>query len=199
MTTKPKTTSLTVPTDLPHLASYRQQGLQLVDFLKSQSATAPGAEQWFSEQLPTVRALFKKLDEERTVMTKPLLAVKAGLDAMFKPATDPLKQCEEIIRGKLAEAARPTLAAATEAKRLAAQAAQAGDHHAAITALAKAPEHVPTTGSSARVVRKWRVVDLSAVPREYLTIDEDAVTAACKSGVAVAGVEYYDDVAVRAK
>ncbi len=195
MSTKPKT--LTVPTDLPHLASQRQQGLQLAEFLRSKDAVVH--EKWFSEQLPTVRALFQKLEDERTAVTKPMLAAKAAVDAMFKPATAPLKECEEIIRSKLAEAARVRLAAETAAKRLAAEAAEAGDHRAASTARAQTPAHVATTGSSARVVRKWRVVDLAAVPREYLMIDEAAVTAACKSGVAVAGVEYYDDVAVRAK
>lgn len=194
-----KITKAAPEADVAKLASYRSQATELAAFLRSAPCSTAAEEAWFSSQLSSVRGLLKSLEDERTSITKPMLEAKRRVDGLFAPATKPLQECEGIIRGKLADAARARFAAEAEARRLAAEAAAAGDPGAAIVALASAPEAVVTTGSSARVVRKWRVVDLAAVPREYLTVDTESVEAALTAGVEIPGVEVYDDVAVRAK
>lgn len=186
--------------DVKKLAEQRREATELVEFLESAPCDTPETEQWFSATLSSVRGLHKALEEQRTAITKPILASKSAVDALFAPVTKPLKQAEGIIREKLASAARARFAAEAESRRLAAEAAQEGRHEEVLDALASAPEHVATSGSSARVVRKWRCVDLAAVPREFLALDVGALDLAAKKGVeSIPGIEFYDDVAVRAR
>lgn len=55
--------------------------------------------------------------------------------------------------------------------------------------------------STARKIKKWRVTDEAKVPRKYLMIDDAGVTAAMRQGIAVDGVEYYEEIsmAIRTK
>lgn len=185
--------------DVAKLADTRRQATELVEFLRGAPCETPTEEAWFSATLSSVRGLLKGLEDERTAITKKILESKRAVDGLFTPATTPLKAAEAVIRGKLAGAARLRLAAETAARLAAETAAAEGRHADVIVALASAPDAVATTGSSARAVKKWRVVDSALVPREYLVIYENAVDAAVKAGVEIPGIEVYDDVAVRAK
>lgn len=191
--------TIEVPADLPHLLDTRRQAVELCEFLSCAPCATPQEEAWFSSTLSSVRGLLKGLEEERTALTQPLLSVKRAIDGMFAPATSPLKQAEGVIREKLAGAARLRLAAETAARLAAETAAAEGRHADVIDALASAPEAVATTGSSARVVKKWRVVNFAAVPDSFKAVNERLLDDAAKLGVEVDGIEFYDDVAVRAK
>lgn len=186
--------------DVVALTSTRRDALGLVEFLSEAPCETPAEEAWFSTQLSNVRALQKGLEERRTAITKPLLEAKRAIDALFSPATKPLAECEGIIRRKLAEAGNRRLAAQRASLLAAETAAVEGRVEDAIEALAAAPVAVKTEGSTSKVVRAWRVVDLASVPREFLQLDTDALDLAAKKGVeSIPGIEFYDEVKVRAK
>lgn len=46
-------------------------------------------------------------------------------------------------------------------------------------------------------VKKWRVVDMTKVPLDYLIVNEDAVKQAMKEDAPIAGIEYYEEQALR--
>lgn len=46
-------------------------------------------------------------------------------------------------------------------------------------------------------VKKWRVVDMTKVPLDYLVVNEDAVKQAIKEDTPVPGIEFYEEQALR--
>lgn len=157
--------------DVAALASYRAQAEGLIDVLTNAPCETPEQEAWFSQSLSAVRGLIKGLEDERQAVTKPMLEAKRRADALFAPATKPLQQCEQIIRGKLAQAATLRLQAAQAARLAAESAAQAGDFEAVVDALAAAPEAVSTSGSSTRAFWTFEVVDFAALPDRFKMVD----------------------------
>lgn len=192
-----------VAVDVVSLASYTSQALELGVFLIQQPCKTAEQEAWMSQQLSTVRALLKRLDDQRTALTKPLLEAKRRVDGMFSPATKPLAECESIIRGKLAGAALGRLEREKAALQLAQEAAAMGNTDRVMDALAMVPESVATIGSS--VTYRWAVasVDFAALPEEYKTIDHARLAAVAKAAGAeepvVPGVRFERTATVRAK
>jgi hypothetical protein len=191
-----------VQTDIIKLMSYKSQGEELAAFLSEKPCETPEEEQWFSQTLSSVRGLLKGLEDARTQATKPLLAAKREIDNLFSPATAPLKHCESTIRLRLADAARMRFAAAAESRRLAADAAAEGRFADVLAVLDDAQVTVATAGSSARVAWVARVVDINLVPRQYLMVNETALTAAGKGTeqpLQIPGIEWEMEAKVRAK
>lgn len=189
--------------DVLKLVSYKAQGAALVEFLEGQPCTNAAQETWFSEQLSAVRGLIKGLEDERTSVTKPMLEAKRHVDELFAPATAPLKRCEVVIRGKLADVARMRFQADADARRLAADAAAQGDHLGAMAALAEAPDAIRTLGSSARATWIAAVRDFRLVPDEFKVINDRALAQAAKGSdgepAPIPGIEWVLDATVRAK
>jgi hypothetical protein len=193
-----------VGVDVAELASYKQQAVGLVEFLTHTPCKTPEAEAWYSERLSDVRGLIKVLEDNRTSLTKPLLEAKKRIDAMFSPATKPLKECETIIRDKLRMAACGRLEAERAALRLAETAAATGDSAGVMAALAHVPQHVETTGSTVRMVWKVDSCVVAEMPAEFLMPDEAALRKVCSAAdkdnpPVVPGVVFRLDAALRAK
>lgn len=196
--------------DVVELTSYRSQATELQAFLAAAPCVSPVQEQWFDQQLASVRALLKSLEEKRTSITKPMNAAKAAVDALFSPASQPLKKCEEIIRDKLLGAANARLTAERAALAAATAAATAGKPLEALAALADRPA-APEARTGSSTGSKWVVK--SANVREmakdhqatgYLMADPDALQSlcrACDDGPApvVAGVVFERVATLRAK
>lgn len=194
----------TAGVDVVGLADTRRQASELVSFLENAPCETTEAEQWFSAQRSNVGALLKGLEDERKKITAPLNTAKRAIDALFAPATGPLKECEAVCLEKLRGAQQRRLEAETAARRLAATAAQAGDAVAVIAAAAAIPEKVATEGSSAGWRWVAKVVDKAAVPEEFKVVDMDAL---CGVGAhakatgsepeAIPGVEWVKEATIR--
>lgn len=194
----------TAGVDVVVLADTRRQASELVSFLESAPCETTEAEQWFSAQRSNIGALLKGLEDERKKITAPLNTAKRAIDALFAPATTPLKECEAVCLEKLRGAQQRRLEAETAARQLAATAAQAGDAVAVIAAAAAIPEKVATEGSSAGWRWVAKVVDKAAVPEEFKVVDTDRLekgAAACKASgeepVPLAGVEWVKEATIR--
>jgi hypothetical protein len=205
--TKAKTDEIVKATgvDVAELANYKSQAVQLVDFLTHAPCKTPEQEAYFSARLSDVRALVKKLDDERTSRTKPILAAKRSVDSLFTPCIDPLKECETIIRAKLAAAAQGRFEQEQEAMRIAEEAASTGDDLGVMTALAAVPDVVQTSGSSVSFEWVADVVDFRQLSDTYKMVDVAKLAGVGRAAKAagtepnVPGVKWTKQAKVRAK
>lgn len=147
------------------------------------------------ETLKVLKARWKAVEDKRTSLTKPLNDVLRNINGMFMPV---LGEWDAIMaRVKLAMQAFDKQEAdrQREALEAAAQLAQQGQTGQEFVALVQQGSAVPqqVKGISKRIIKRWRIVDASALPREYLTPDIAKLDAAAKAGVAPPGVELYDE------
>jgi hypothetical protein len=63
----------------------------------------------------------------------------------------------------------------------------------------KAPVRTESGTTTTIMVKKFRVIDLDQVPRDFLLLNEQKVRAAMSAGVNVAGIEYYEEPQVRVR
>lgn len=122
------------------------------------------------ELLVNTKERFKALEDRRTRITKPILAAKREVDALFCPVLDPLKAAEKILKDKIA-----AYTIARDAERMAALPAVAsGD----VAPLALVPAEMPK-GVSMRTQWSYEVTDADALPRQFLTVDHEALKRHC--------------------
>lgn len=163
-----------------------------------------------------------KIKEIKESITKPLNDALKNTREMFKPIEMDHEQAEATVKSKLLsyKAEQDKLAREEEAKiarKLAEEQAKLNAKVAAgeITAekaeeklfkkLEKAEEKTEniarvdntTKGKfgsiQTRKVKKVRIIDVNLVPRQYLIVDEVAVRRDALSGIAISGVEVYEE------
>jgi hypothetical protein len=118
----------------------------------------------------------KELEEREETVTKPLHQAKAALHALFRPVRKPLEdlkgECNKLLDGWETYKIAQEKLAREAAKALSA----AGDADAAGAVLDAAPK--------SEAPRSWEAdvpnLDLSQVPREWLTFDWPKIKAHCK-------------------
>ena len=142
----------------------------------------------------------KAIEAERKEATKPINDSLKRIRGWFKPVEDRLSELETIYKGKV----RAFEIRKAEANRLAlleAQAAaQAEDKAGMVEALDSVVHTDRPAGISYREVQDFEVVDIKAVPWEYLKVEvnRSALLRALRDGVEVPGVRGFkrQDVAV---
>lgn len=130
------------------------------------------------ELLKKAKEQWRALEERRTEVTKPLNEALRAVNGWFKPAQEPYKQAEHILKQKISAYLLAQRAANAAAMQAAAQAAQAGDAGQAAQHVAALVEAPRVQGVSMREVWDFEVVNLDEVPREFLCLDEAKVRAA---------------------
>lgn len=149
----------------------------------------------------------KALDDVREAHKRPIIDAGKAVDAHFKARTAPLDEAKGAMKGLIStwQAAERARAAAEAKARLdAARAAEERARAAGLlsTAPAVKPEPEPqpvvrgATGAGIVTTKRWvhEVTDPTAVPRQYLAVDDAAIKAAVKAGVRdIPGVRIYQD------
>ena len=174
------------------------------------------------EELKMIKGRMKELDDLRKSMTRPLDEAKKHIIALFAPAEDGLKKAENLIkramlgyqqeqeRKRQEEEAKLRKIAEDEQRRrngLASKQAEKararGEEDRAQEILDNVPviptpvvlkEQPKVKGISTRKVWKFRIVDVSLLPREYMIPNEKMLLAfarATKGTIPVPGVEFY--------
>jgi len=142
-----------------------------VDSLPSSDA----AEDCLYQALSYTRSGIKGLEAQRTEITRPMLAAKRQVDAMFAPASDALADLERRIRERLAEMAVSRAERDESALRAAKAALEAGD-------LSGVALSTASISGTQRAKISWEVasVDMTLLPSEYqiVTADIAAITRA---------------------
>jgi hypothetical protein len=119
-------------------------------------------------------ANWKRLEERRTEITKPMLASKRKVDDLFKPALTALAEIQSTLKGKIAAYTEAQRAAQIQAMHSSADVFAAGG-----TPTEAIPE-VPTVKGVSVGRSYWvaDVVDPDAVPRELCSPDPDKIAKA---------------------
>lgn len=161
--------------ELTHEAAQTAQAMKL---LESFEITNEDDFTFAGNLLKLAKEKWKALEERRTEVTRPLNEALRAVNGWFKPAQEPYKQAELVLKQKISAYLLAQRAANEAAMQAAAQAAQAGDVDQAAQHVAALVEAPKVQGVSMREVWDFEVVNLDEVPREYLCLDAAKVRAA---------------------
>lgn len=176
-----------------------------IDFLRSVKAAQKKVTEFFGPMKKSAHDNWKKTVAAENSVLGPLTDAESAV----KRKASSYQQEEE--RKRIAEQRRLQAEADERARkereRLEKQAAKlktpelkeerlAEAESVAAPVIALAPTVPKTSGVATRTTWKARVVDVAAVPREWMTVNEkalDAFARSTKGSVAVAGVEFYSE------
>jgi hypothetical protein len=158
--------------------------------------------QWLSDAMTRVAVELKDLEDERVLITKPMVDEKRKIDEDFRDHRAPAEQLLDILK-KATQRCFKAIKEKEAALLLAAEtAAVLGDDEACQTALATLPE-TKVSGASGKLVWKWTVKTPAEVPVEHMMPNEKSLDALCKmhdaSGAkpVLPGVEFHQEADVR--
>lgn len=149
--------------------------------------------------LMDIRSEVKTLTAQRDSVVKPINEGLKKLRALYKPALDSLSAAEDGIKRAMLAFRSAQERLRSEAEAAAHEALAEGLHDVALVHIQDASQEAPkATGVSARKVWKLRVVNASAVPRQFLTVDvvalrRYAVLSGWDAKQMPAGVEYFQE------
>lgn len=153
-----------------------------------------------TELLHEVKQAEKFLDNLKTGITRPLMNSLSQVRDLFRPQESNLADATKIIKSKiLAWTIEEQDKKDKEQAKIAAR-VERGTMRAdtASQKLANIQEDAPK--SNIRTLRKVRITDEFAVPREYLIVDMIKVTeAVLRQGLVIPGVEVYNEKSIIAK
>lgn len=159
-----------------------------------------------TDVLSKIKSVGKMVKERKELITKPLMESLNSVRELFKPIESTHADAERIIKGKILAWQEAEDTRQEKEKLAIANRVEKGTMKAK-TAVAKMEKIVPVqtttqgkVGSvTTRIVKKYRVVDESKVPREYLTPDMVKITEALKAGQVVPGAEVYEEKVISAR
>lgn len=145
------------------------------------------------------KAVIAGLEGRRKAITDPLNTAKREVDGWFRDLRTPYEQAETYLKQSILDYQARQMA---ERARLAEELkASAGNVPQTMALAAQAQQTVPPKldGIQNRVVKKWRVVNLDLIPRQVMMVDDYKVSQLMHQGVAVPGIEYYEDQIIAAR
>jgi hypothetical protein len=147
----------------------------------------PGSFDLARRFLLSVKAEAAKIEAEKKQVCGPFADALRNLRSYFDKPLDMLASVETSLKGKLATYDR-AIVAGREAQ------AKAG------LPVIEAPPIAEAEGLSKVMVRKWRIVDEAMVGRQWCSPDPAKINAHLRAGglEAIPGVEFYDEVEIRA-
>lgn len=142
-----------------------------------------------------IKTVGEMIDEQKKSATDPLNKSLKVIRGWFKPIEDDYEQAKNIISKKML-AYQDMMFQEQERVR--------EENEAKIKAREQEPEMkikmtaVPQVVQKSedfhtRTVKKFRVVDIAIVPREFMVVDEVAVRKQMMAGIPVCGIEYYSE------
>ncbi len=141
------------------------------------------------EVLRSAGAVYARLEKERKAAKQPYLDLGRAVDQAFAPLKG-LKKAIDTLRNSLARIEAEREAARKLEMEALLERARAGE-------LVDVPAPPPERATRTKTAWKYKVVDLSKVPRKWLTLDEKAVKAAIDAGERkINGLEIYEDIIV---
>jgi hypothetical protein len=125
-----------------------------------------------SEFVKAARSQWKRVDERRQAITKPMLDAKRGVDKLFEPILALLKSIETELKAKIGAFTQKQEAAQIQAMQLSAAQYAAGGTPTAII-----PEVPHAKGVSVKSVWRFRVTEPDRVPRHLCSPDPTKIEA----------------------
>lgn len=153
-----------------------------------------------TDLLSKIKTVGKMIKERKEQITKPLMEALTSARDLFKPIEQNHAEAEKVVKGKMLDWQD------AEEKRIAVKKAKIVEKVETgkikvETGIKKMEDvgHVQTSTQgkvgavATRTIKKYRVVDETKIPREYLVPDMKKITDALKAGKEVPGAEAYDE------
>lgn len=147
-----------------------------------------------------IKDILSKVETRREEITKPLNTALKSARELFKPIETSLGEALDTIRMKMTVYHNEQLRIAREEEAKIAKKLEEGriKPETAIRKMEAVVVPVKTTATekasaTMRTVQKWRVVDKSKIPLEFLVEDMVKIRASFRAGTPVAGVEQYEE------
>jgi hypothetical protein len=189
-----------------------QEGLDLRDLALRRQIKNDTDVKVATDDLAVIKTLVKKLQDLRVNYEAPFKEHLANFRSTFDAYLAPLIEAERLnkekwgaYRRQVEEArarAEETNRMAEEVARRQAEASGTGEIKVDMT-----PVEAPTTADtirsnistgSAYKIKKWRLIDITKVPPEFLLVDAGKVTKLVKAGIgSIAGIEIYEEETLR--
>ncbi len=173
--------------------------LQFAQMVAVQGVNDENTYKLVGEALRRIKTELGVAEDERKRVTAPLNEAKRNTDELFRRLREPYEDAETTLKTALLGYQAKQ---AEERARVAAELmAAAGDVPKIMALATQAQQTVPPVlaGVQNRTVKKWRVVDEAAVPREVMVIDTYKVNECMKAGLAIPGIEYYEEQIIAAR
>lgn len=152
--------------------------------------------------LSKMKGVARLIKERKEAITKPLTEALNSARDLFKPLESNLAEAELMVKNKMLAYQKIEDAKAEKKKEAIVEKAKAGiiSDAKAVERIEKvAPAKTTTATTTTRTVKKYRVVDESKLPREYLMPDLPKITEALKAGQTVLGAEMYEEKIIAAR
>lgn len=159
-----------------------------------------------TDLLSKVKTVGKMLKDRKEAITKPLNEALSSARDLFRPIEADHLQAEKVIKTKMlayqdAEEKRAAIEAKKITDRVERGTMRADTAVAKIQNIEQAPTSVQGKVGVVKtmIVKKYRVVDESKLPREFLIPNMPAITEALKAGAVVPGAEMYEEKVISAR
>ena len=207
--------------ETPEVLTLRTEGDGLADMAESLVVTEATMND-ASDLLAWIATNKKRLEAQRVSLVKPLNDHVKFINGQFKGWMAPLESADQAVRGKVLTYKREQARIADEAKAAeekrirAEQALLAEEAETTGVPLAPAPPPMAATlpsppakttrsalgTTTVKKVWQYEITDPTAVPREYLAVDEKKIAAVVRAGIrSIAGVRIFEteQLAVRSR
>jgi|WetSurMetagenome_2_1015567.scaffolds.fasta_scaffold88551_4 hypothetical protein len=150
-----------------------------------------------AEVVRAIKAKAKEIEATKAPLTKPLNEMLSMVRGWFKPTEKAAEKAEADWKAAVLRSNKERTEEASKALLEAQRAHVAGDDKAVAAAVARVQPPEAVAGLSIRRTWKYRIVDESRVPREYLAVDHAKVSAALAAsktpGEVIPGIEFYQE------
>lgn len=194
------------------IVNWRDESLKLLDYAKQRTIAGQDDMKLASDDLTIISRLKKAMEERRKELLLPHQNEIKIINDMFKDLMEPVNQADTITREKMTSFNREQSRIRQEQEeinRMRLEAAQKeaslnnGELSESVQLIDVSPEvstkvssDLGTTGTVK--VRKWEIVNFSAIPDEYKLIDAGKVTKLVKAGIgSIPGIRIYEDEILR--
>lgn len=154
------------------------------------------------ENLSSLNKYLDEVTSQREAITKPLTAALKSARALFKPIEERLGCAIGSVRAEMSRyQTLEVVRVENEASKIAKRVGEGRGKIGIETAVRKIGE-IDGVASSVigdngmvkfRSVRKFEILEVDKVPREYMVVDEIAVRKAMLAGIKIAGVRYFEE------
>lgn len=136
-----------------------------------------------AELLRKVKDKFKELDGQRKSVVQPINKSVATINGWFKPVLDVLRNTEKVLKKKMAAASEDAFERRRATLQEAGAKSLAGDTAGARVLMTQAhgDELEAPKGISFTHTYSYEILDMDAIPRKYLAVDDAAVMAVVKA------------------
>lgn len=213
-----KVTLTPVPLDDPALQAMRDEGSKMLAHAQEMVIKDPASAKLASADLSVIAGVKKRMAAKKAEYTAPVRTLLTNLNTAFDSIMEHVMQADTILRDKVKtyiaekerqeaeqrQIVRDQIALAERARALEDSGGETVELEAVDVTVVEAPVRVRSDMGmvSKKANWKYRVIDISQVPREYLVVDNAQLTAIARKHhdqKQIAGIEFWNDETIQVR